>query len=51
MIHIKISKVLGIILRPSSFWIGVHYSKYCKRICINLIPCFTIYIGEHPKQM
>lgn len=34
----------GILIRLSSFWIGMHYSKYNKRFCINLIPCFTIWI-------
>lgn len=34
----------GILFRLQSFWIGIHYSKYCKRWCINLIPCVTLYI-------
>lgn len=35
---------VGILFRLQSFWIGIHYSKSCKRWCINLIPCVTLYI-------
>lgn len=34
----------GILFRLSSFWIGINYSKSCKRYCINLIPCVTLWI-------
>ncbi len=34
----------GILFRLSSFWIGIHYSKSCKRYCINLFPCCTLWI-------
>lgn len=33
----------GILFRPESFWMGLHYSKACKRYCLNIIPCFTIW--------
>lgn len=33
-----------ILFRLASFWIGIHYSKSCKRWCINLIPCVTLWI-------
>lgn len=33
----------GLLFRPQSFWIGLHYSKECKRYCLNIIPCFTIW--------
>lgn len=33
----------GMIIRLKSFWIGVHYSDYNKRYCINIIPCITIW--------
>lgn len=33
----------GILFRKESFWIGLHYSKACKRFCLNLIPCITIW--------
>lgn len=34
---------IGILFRPQSFWIGLHYSIACKRYCLNLIPCVTIW--------
>jgi hypothetical protein len=34
----------GIIFRLQSFWIGIHYSPYNKRFCINPLPCITIWI-------
>jgi hypothetical protein len=36
-------KTKGIIFRLESFWIGLHYSKNCKRYCLNIIPCVTIW--------
>jgi len=36
----------GILFRLASFWIGIHYSKSCKRWCLNLIPCVTLYINK-----
>lgn len=35
---------IGILIRLASFWIGIHYSIKCKRLCINLLPCITIWI-------
>lgn len=35
---------IGFIFRPWSFWIGVHWSKYNKRLCLNLLPMCTIYL-------
>lgn len=44
---------VGILFKPTSLWVGVHYSKYCRRFCINLIPCVTIWItlkgGVEPR--
>jgi ABC-type bacteriocin/lantibiotic exporter with double-glycine peptidase domain len=37
----------GILFRLASFWIGIHYSKSCKRWCLNLIPCVTLYVTRH----
>jgi len=37
---------VGILFRLQSFWIGIHYSKSCKRWCINLIPCITLWITK-----
>lgn len=44
----------GILFRGASFWIGFHYSYTCKRLCINLIPCITLWItfknGHKPNK-
>jgi len=34
----------GILFRKGSLWIGVHWSKGNRRLCINLIPCVTFWI-------
>jgi len=34
----------GTMLRLGSFWVGVHHSDKNKRTCINLLPCWTIWI-------
>ncbi|UJM85293.1 hypothetical protein [Rhodanobacter denitrificans] len=34
----------GLLFRPGSLWIGVHWSRHNRRFCINLIPCVTIWI-------
>lgn len=34
----------GILFRWGSLWIGAHWSSANRRLCINLIPCVTIWI-------
>lgn len=34
----------GWLFRWGSCWIGFHWSKNNKRLCINLIPFFTIWV-------
>lgn len=51
MKHYYLGEKCGLLIRLESFWIGIHYSKYAKRTCINILPCITFYIGQHPKQM
>lgn len=34
----------GILFRWGSAWVGVHWSPYNKRACINLVPFVTIWI-------
>jgi len=36
----------GILWQPGALWIGVHYSPFCKRYCINVVPCITFWIAE-----
>lgn len=44
----------GILFRPGSLWIGGHWSAENRRLCINLLPCFTIWLtlsgGKAPMQ-
>lgn len=44
----------GIIIRGASFWMGVHWSGYTKRACINLLPCITLWVcrpdGKTPLE-
>lgn len=35
----------GIIFQSGAWWLGAHYSEINKRMCINIIPCFTIWIA------
>ncbi|WP_445368845.1 hypothetical protein ACH5Y9_05505 [Methylomonas sp. BW4-1] len=32
------------LFRLSSLWIGVHWSPYNKRLCINPLPCLTLWV-------
>jgi len=45
----------GIIFRWKSFWVGVHISDVHKRICVNLVPCITIWVtgkgGDVPPRV
>jgi hypothetical protein len=34
----------GFLFRWESFWIGVHYSRFEKRFCINFVPFVTLWI-------
>lgn len=35
----------GILFRLGSFWIGAHWSPFNKRLCINLVPCVTLWVA------
>ena len=35
---------IGILFKPGSFWIGAHWSARNRRLCVNLVPCVTIWI-------
>ena len=35
---------VGFLCKAGSFWVGAHWSAYTRRICINILPCVTIYI-------
>lgn len=34
----------GWLFRPSSLWIGAHYSRQSRRWCINFVPMVTLWI-------
>lgn len=36
----------GWLRNKNSMWLGVHYSPHNQRWCINLIPCFTLWITK-----
>lgn len=35
---------IGVIFQPGGLWIGAHWSTYNKRLCVNLLPCCTIWL-------
>ena len=44
----------GLILNWRSLWVGAHYSSFNKRLCVNLLPCVTLWVcgkdGNVPQQ-
>lgn len=34
----------GLLIRKESCWVGVHYSPYNKRWCINVLPFVTVWV-------
>lgn len=34
----------GVLFRWGSLWMGAHWSKNNRRLCVNLIPCVTVWI-------
>lgn len=34
----------GWLIRPGSLWIGAHWSPANKRLCINVVPCVTVWV-------
>lgn len=35
----------GVLFNTGAFWIGVHYSPYNKRYCINVVPFVTLWVS------
>lgn len=35
----------GLLFNPHAWWLGVHYSSYNRRYCINLLPCLTVWVS------
>lgn len=34
----------GLIVNWRSLWVGAHWSTFNKRLCVNLIPCVTLWV-------
>ena len=34
----------GWLFRWGSCWVGAHWSSYNKRLCINFVPCVTLWV-------
>ena len=49
-LHIWIGNIdlrVGLLFRWGSFWIGAHYAANHNRLCVNLVPCITIwFVGK-----
>lgn len=35
----------GILFRAGSCWIGVHWSRRHRRVCVNPLPCVTLWVA------
>lgn len=35
---------VGCLFQRGGWWVGVHYSTYNRRFCINIVPCFTVWV-------
>ena len=34
----------GLLLNAGSLWVGAHYSAFNRRLCINIVPCLTLWV-------
>lgn len=34
---------IGLLFNPHALWVGVHYSGYTRRFCVNIAPCLTVW--------
>lgn len=45
---------LGLLFNLPSLWVGVHYSQYNRRYCINIVPTITLWVtlpgGKVPEK-
>lgn len=44
----------GFLFQKEGFWVGAHYSREYKRLCVNLLPCCTVWVtwpnGKPPAR-
>ena len=46
-VHMRTTKAnWGVVFQPGAVWLGMHYSKYDRRFCINLVPFLTLWISR-----
>lgn len=36
---------IGVTFKPGSWWLGAHWGKYNRRLCLNLLPMVTIWFA------
>lgn len=34
----------GLLFNCRALWIGAHYSSFNRRLCVNLLPCMTVWV-------
>lgn len=34
----------GLLINKRALWVGVHFSAWNSRVCINLLPCVTLWV-------
>lgn len=35
----------GVLFNAASFWVGAHWSRYNRRLCVNILPTLTIWVS------
>lgn len=38
--------MVGVLFNKHALWVGLHYSPYNKRWCLNLLPCLTVWFTK-----
>lgn len=48
----KVVGSFGLCIQPGGVWVGAHWSKHNRRLCVNLLPCVTLWFtavgGKQP---
>lgn len=44
----------GFLFQPGALWVGLHYSSFNRRFCLNVLPCCTVWLclpgGNLPRK-
>lgn len=35
---------IGLLFNLGALWVGAHWSRHNRRLCINLLPCLTLWV-------